>query len=153
MFVDKVKIKIKAGDGGNGAVSFLRDKFTIKGGPDGGDGGKGGDIVFVCTDKKNTLVDYYYKRKYFAENGESGSKRNMDGKNGDSLMLEVPVGTLVRNALTNEILCDLKADGAKYVALKGGKGGRGNCDKSCESHENLTNQEANTIETNLTSML
>jgi len=126
MFVDKVKITIKAGDGGNGAISFLRDKFTIKGGPDGGDGGKGGDVVIVCTSAKNTLIDYYYKRKFFADNGENGSKRNMDGKNGASLKLEVPVGTIVRNAETNEILCDLKEDKAEFIVLRGGKGGRGN---------------------------
>ncbi len=126
MFVDKVKIFLKAGDGGNGSSSFLRDKFTMKGGPDGGDGGNGGNIIITCTNKKNTLIDYYYKRKFLAENGENGAKRNMDGKNGANLVLEVPVGTIVRNALTNEILCDLKVDGSSYTILRGGKGGRGN---------------------------
>ncbi len=126
MFVDKVRITLKAGDGGNGATSFLRDKFTMKGGPDGGDGGRGGDIVFKCTDRKNTLIDYYYKRKFVAENGENGAKRNMDGKNGNNLVLEVPVGTVVKNPITGEILCDLKNDGFTYTILKGGNGGKGN---------------------------
>lgn len=126
MFVDKVKILIKAGNGGDGATSFLRDKFTMKGGPDGGDGGRGGDVVFACTDSKNTLIDYYYKRKYFAANGENGAKRNCDGKNGENMVLEVPVGTVIKSAETGEILCDLKVNKSSYRILKGGSGGRGN---------------------------
>ncbi|MBQ7132477.1 MAG: GTPase ObgE [Oscillospiraceae bacterium] len=125
MFVDKAKIKVKAGDGGDGAVSFHREKYVAAGGPDGGDGGKGGNVIFVVDDNFSTLIDFRYKRKYIAENGENGGSRNCTGKNGSDLIVKVPRGTLVRDANTGRIIADLSSDEPKIIA-KGGKGGKGN---------------------------
>lgn len=125
MFVDKVKILIRAGNGGNGAVSFHREKYVAAGGPDGGDGGKGGDIVFVMDEGLSTLVDFRYKRKFVAENGENGSKRNRTGKNAPDLIIRVPKGTLVKEAATGRILADISTNEPVVVA-RGGKGGAGN---------------------------
>ena len=125
MFVDTAKIFIKAGDGGNGAVSFHREKYVAAGGPDGGDGGKGGDIVFQVDDNLSTLADFRYKRKYMAEPGKPGGKAKCFGKSGQNLVILVPRGTLVREAESGRILCDLSAD-EPFVAAKGGRGGWGN---------------------------
>lgn len=125
MFVDLVKIKIKAGDGGDGAVAFHREKYVAAGGPDGGDGGKGGDIVFVADDNLSTLVDFRYKRKYVANRGENGRKNNCFGKKGDDLVIRVPRGTIVKDAKTNTIMADISTD-EKFVVAKGGRGGWGN---------------------------
>ena len=125
MFVDVAKIKIKAGDGGNGAVSFHREKYVAAGGPDGGDGGKGGNIVFAADDNLSTLSDFRYKRKYQAENGHPGGARRCFGKSGQDLIIAVPRGTLIREAETGRILADV-SDDAPYVAAKGGRGGWGN---------------------------
>lgn len=125
MFVDKAKIKIKAGDGGDGAVSFHREKYVAAGGPDGGDGGKGGDVVFQVDDNFSTLIDFRYKRKYVAERGQNGAARNCTGKSAPSLIIRVPRGTVVREASTGRIMADMSTDEPKILA-KGGNGGKGN---------------------------
>ena len=125
MFVDKAKIRIKAGDGGDGAVSFHREKYVASGGPDGGDGGRGGDIVFAADDNLSTLLDFRYKRKYFAEKGENGGARNCTGRNAPDLVIKVPRGTVIKDANTGRILADISTEEPKTVA-KGGKGGKGN---------------------------
>ncbi|MCM1022917.1 MAG: GTPase ObgE [Prevotella sp.] len=125
MFVDKAKIKIKAGDGGDGAVSFHREKYVASGGPDGGDGGKGGDIVFVVDDNFSTLEDFRYKRKYTAERGDNGSSGNKTGKNAPDLIIKVPRGTLIRELPSERIMADMSGDEPKILA-RGGKGGKGN---------------------------
>ncbi len=125
MFVDVAKIKIKAGNGGNGAVSFHREKYVNAGGPDGGDGGKGGDVVFVVDDNLSTLVDFRYKRKYVAANGEDGGSNNCTGRGAKDLIIKVPRGTLVKNAQTGRLIADLSGDEPKIIA-HGGRGGKGN---------------------------
>lgn len=125
MFVDEAKIYIKAGDGGDGCVSFHREKYIAAGGPDGGDGGKGGDIVFKVDDNISNLIDFRYKRKYVAEKGQNGSAKNCTGRNAPDLVVSVPRGTVVREAETGRILADLSGDEPVVIA-KGGKGGRGN---------------------------
>ncbi len=125
MFVDYAKIKLKAGNGGNGAVAFHREKFVAAGGPDGGDGGRGGDILFQPDDNLSTLADFRYKRKYNAQNGENGRGRNCTGKNGENLIIKVPRGTLVREAETGRLLADISTDEPQLVA-KGWRGGWGN---------------------------
>jgi len=125
MFVDKVKIRIKAGDGGNGAVSFHREKYVAAGGPDGGDGGLGGNIVFVADTNLSTLVDFKFKKRYFAENGKNGAGKRCNGKSAPDLTIRVPKGTVVRNAETGRIMADLSEDEPVVVA-RGGKGGWGN---------------------------
>ena len=122
MFVDKAKIKIKAGNGGDGAVSFHREKYVASGGPDGGDGGKGGDIVFQVDDNFSTLIDFRYKRKYAAKNGEPGGARNGTGRSAEDLIIKVPRGTVIRNAVTGRIMADISTDEPQILA-KGGKGG------------------------------
>ena len=126
MFSDFAKIFIKAGDGGNGAVTFHREKYVAAGGPDGGDGGKGGNVVFVADKNINTLMDFRYKRKYIAENGGNGRDAKRNGKNGQNLEIKVPVGTLIREAESNLVICDLKEDGQNMTIAKGGSGGWGN---------------------------
>ncbi|WP_294588036.1 GTPase ObgE [uncultured Ruminococcus sp.] len=125
MFVDQAKIYIKAGDGGDGAVSFHREKYVAAGGPDGGDGGKGGDIVFVVDDNISNLIDFRYKRKYVAEKGQNGSGKNCSGRNAQDLVVKVPRGTVVREIKSGRILADLSTD-EPIVIAHGGKGGRGN---------------------------
>ena len=125
MIVDKVKIFIKAGDGGDGAVSLHREKYVPKGGPDGGDGGNGGNIVFVADKNMRTLMDFRMKRKYVAERGENGGKKNMRGKNGKDLEIAVPEGTVVIDAETGRVAADMRP-GTKKIVLFGGKGGLGN---------------------------
>ena len=125
MFVDKAKIYIKAGDGGDGAVSFHREKYVAAGGPDGGDGGKGGDIVFVVDTNISTLIDFRYKRKYVAEKGQNGGAGNCTGRNAADLIIKVPQGTVIRDAATGRIMADMSTDEPKVIA-RGGKGGKGN---------------------------
>ena len=125
MFVDKVKIFVKAGNGGNGAVAFHREKFVAQGGPDGGDGGTGGSIVLRVDDNMSTLMDFRYKRKYSAPNGNDGEGGRRRGKNGENLVILVPRGTVVRDAETNEIIKDM-SDSEDFVLCKGGRGGWGN---------------------------
>jgi GTP-binding protein len=126
MFVDKVKIHIKAGNGGNGSVSFRREKYIPNGGPDGGDGGNGGDIIFTVNSGLHTLMDFRYKKKFVAENGEDGRGQKRFGKSGEPLLIEVPPGTIVRDEQTGLVLADLKEPGQQKVLARGGRGGKGN---------------------------
>ena len=126
MFVDRVKIHIKGGDGGDGCVSFYRAKYITHGGPDGGDGGKGGSVIFVGDENMNTLMDFRFKRMFKAEPGQPGGKRNRFGKDGQSIVIKVPKGTVIREASTNKIMADITKNGEEKVLIKGGKGGRGN---------------------------
>lgn len=126
MFVDKAKIKIKAGNGGDGAVSFHREKYVASGGPDGGNGGKGGDIVFVADDNFSTLIDFRYKKKYIAENGQNGGSNRCTGKSAPDLVIKVPRGTVIKDAETGRIMADISSDAPEILA-KGGNGGKGNC--------------------------
>lgn len=125
-FVDKVKIFIKAGDGGDGAASFHREKYVMRGGPDGGDGGKGGNVVFVADKDMNTLLDFRFMRHYRAERGENGKAKMSRGKDGKDMIIKVPVGTLVRDLASSRIVADMTHQGKQKVVLHGGKGGRGN---------------------------
>ncbi len=125
-FVDKVKLYVKAGDGGDGAVAFLREKFRPRGGPAGGDGGKGGDVIFVATKDKHTLYDLKFQKHLKAENGRPGGGKKKHGRNGRDLIVEVPVGTVVKDAQTGEVIADLIKDGQRAVIAKGGRGGKGN---------------------------
>lgn len=125
MFVDIAKIKIKGGNGGNGAVAFHREKYIASGGPDGGDGGKGGNIIFKVDDNLSTLADFRYKRKYVAENGSDGSGSHRSGKKGQDLIIRVPRGTVIRENASGVIMADLSSD-EEFIAAKGGKGGWGN---------------------------
>ena len=126
MFLDRVTITIKAGDGGNGHTSFFRSKLTMNGGPDGGDGGKGGDVIFEVDKNSNNLVDFYYQKHYRAQNGENGGKHHCAGKAGEDLIVKVPRGTIIRDKETNRIICDMFYPDDRYTVLKGGLGGRGN---------------------------
>lgn len=126
MFVDKAKITIISGKGGNGAVSFRREPYVPEGGPDGGDGGKGGDVIFVADRNLRTLMDFRYKRKYEAESGQDGMKKNRYGKQGNNLEIRVPVGTMIMDEETGLLMKDLKEDGDSLIAARGGKGGKGN---------------------------
>ncbi len=125
MFVDKAKIKIKAGNGGDGAISFHREKYVASGGPDGGNGGKGGDVVFVADDNFSSLIDFRYKRKYVAKNGENGGAKRCTGKSAENLIIRVPRGTVIRDAETGRIMADISGDEPQIIA-KGGRGGLGN---------------------------
>ena len=126
MFVDYVKIIIKSGDGGNGAATFRREKYVAAGGPDGGDGGRGGDIYFEVDPDANTLIDFRYNKKYKAENGQNGSGGHKFGKSGEDLVVKVPLGTIVKDAETGKVIVDLDKPGQKELVLKGGRGGKGN---------------------------
>ena len=126
MFVDIAEIKIKSGNGGNGLVSFHREKYVAAGGPDGGDGGKGGDVTFLADAQLSTLMDFRYRKQYKAGNGEDGRAKKCFGKDGESLTIKVPAGTLIRDTESGKIIADLKHDGDTFVAAKGGKGGWGN---------------------------
>ena len=126
MFADRAKIFIKSGKGGDGHVSFRREKYVPDGGPDGGDGGNGGSIIFVVDESLNTLTDYRHIRKYVAEPGEDGSKRNCHGKNGNDLILSVPAGTVIKEAESMKVIADMSGDNKTFLILKGGRGGQGN---------------------------
>ena len=125
MFVDKVRITVSGGRGGDGAVAFHREKYVASGGPDGGDGGHGGSVILRVNDNLSTLLDFRYKRKYAAQAGTNGSGRNMSGKRGENLIIQVPRGTVVRDAETNAIIVDMST-GEDFVLAKGGRGGWGN---------------------------
>ncbi len=126
MFSDVAKIYVKAGDGGNGAVTFHREKYVAAGGPDGGDGGRGGSVILVADKGVNTLIDFRYKRKYIADNGENGKDANRNGKNAEDLLVKVPVGTIVKEQESELVICDLNTDGQRFTVAKGGIGGWGN---------------------------
>ena len=126
MFADRARIIIRSGKGGDGHVSFRREKYVPNGGPDGGDGGRGGDIIFQVDEGLNTLTDFRHKRKYAAGNGETGKKRNCHGKNGEDLVIKVPAGTIIRDAESNKVIADMSGDNTRQIILKGGRGGLGN---------------------------
>ncbi len=126
MFADRATIIIKSGKGGNGHVSFRREKYVPDGGPDGGDGGKGGDIIFEVDDGLNTLTDYRHRRKFAAQPGEEGGKRNCHGKNGADLILKVPAGTVIKDAESGKVIADMSGDNRRQIILFGGRGGLGN---------------------------
>ena len=126
MFVDRVKIHVKGGNGGNGMVSFFRAKYITHGGPDGGDGGRGGDVIFVGNESMGTLMDFRYKRMFKAGNGQDGGKRNCFGKDGESVVIKVPVGTVIREAESGKIMADITKHGEEKILIHGGKGGKGN---------------------------
>ena len=126
MFTDYTKIIIKAGNGGNGAISFRREKYVAAGGPDGGDGGKGGDVYFKVDKDKNTLIDFRYNKKFKATNGENGSGARCTGKSGNDIYIGVPIGTIIKDAETGKIIADLSNPEQVECVLKGGRGGRGN---------------------------
>lgn len=126
MFIDKARIFVKSGNGGNGAVSFRREKYVPAGGPDGGDGGNGASVIFEVDLGLRTLMDFKYQRKYVAEHGEDGSKKRKAGRNGEDLILKVPPGTIIRDEATGLVIVDLKEEGDRAVVAKGGRGGKGN---------------------------
>lgn len=126
MFADSARIIIKSGKGGDGHVSFRREKYVPNGGPDGGDGGKGGDVIFQVDEGLNTLTDFRHRRKYAAENGEEGRKRNCHGKNGADIIVKVPAGTIIRDAETDKVIADMSGDNTRQIILRGGRGGKGN---------------------------
>ena len=126
MFTDYTKIIIKSGDGGNGAATFRREKYVAAGGPDGGDGGKGGDIYFTVDKDKNTLIDFRYNKRYKAGNGQNGSGNHCNGRYGEDLYVKVPIGTVVKDAETGKVIADLSKPNQTELILKGGRGGRGN---------------------------
>ncbi|MDO5133549.1 MAG: GTPase ObgE [Eubacteriales bacterium] len=126
MFIDKARIIVSSGKGGDGHVSFRREKYVPAGGPDGGDGGKGGDVVFVVDDGLNTLTDFRHVRKYAAQHGEDGKKKRMAGKSGQDIEIKVPAGTVIREAASGKVIVDMSGDTRRFVLLKGGRGGNGN---------------------------
>lgn len=126
IFVDQVKILIKSGNGGDGCISFRREKYIPNGGPDGGDGGRGGDIIFVVDDSLNTLYDFRHRKHYKAQNGEPGKGSNCHGKNAQDLIIKVPRGTIIKEAESEKVIVDLAYDDSRIALLKGGRGGKGN---------------------------
>lgn len=126
MFTDTSKIFIQAGSGGNGAVTFHREKYVAAGGPDGGDGGNGGNVVALADKDISTLMDFRYKKKYAAQNGENGKDSRRSGRNGEDLIIKFPPGTIIKDAETNKVICDLKHDGDRFIIARGGSGGWGN---------------------------
>jgi GTP-binding protein len=126
MFIDYAEIEVKAGDGGSGAVTFRREKYVPKGGPSGGNGGNGGSVYLVADENLSTLLDFRYKRKYVAGKGQPGGSSLKDGKNGEDVIIKVPVGTIVKDSETGKVLFDLSVNGQKVLVAKGGKGGKGN---------------------------
>src|SRR5581483_6239697 len=126
MFIDRVVVKVKAGDGGSGIISFRREKFVPMGGPDGGDGGRGGDIILVGDSNLSTLLDYTYRDSWTAPNGEHGSGSNRSGRSGGDVEMPVPIGTIVRDLETDERLGEILEDGQRIIVAQGGRGGKGN---------------------------
>lgn len=135
MFIDHATIYVRAGRGGNGCISFRREKFVPKGGPDGGNGGNGGNVVIRADRNMTTLMDFRYKRTYHAENGEHGKGANKTGKSGGDIVLNVPCGTIVRDADTHEIIADLVEHGATVIVARGGKGGKGNAEFATSTNQ------------------
>ena len=123
MFADRAKIIIRSGKGGNGHVSFRRELFVPDGGPDGGDGGRGGDVIFVVDEGLNTLSEFRHRRKFSATDGEEGGKRKCHGKDGEDIILKVPEGTVIKDAASGKVIADMSGDNKKVTVLKGGKGG------------------------------
>ena len=123
MFADRAKIYIRSGKGGDGHVSFRRELFVPDGGPDGGDGGNGGDVIFEVDEGLNTLTDYRHKRKYAAQGGQEGGKRNCHGKSGADIVLKVPEGTVIKDAESGKVIADMSGENRRQIILKGGRGG------------------------------
>mgnify|MGYP001580865297 FL=1 len=126
MFIDTAKILVKSGNGGNGCISFRREKYVAMGGPNGGDGGNGGSVILVADRNLTTLLDFTYRRKYVADNGEDGGNSKCFGKKGEDLYIKVPIGTVVKDVETGKTMVDLAKEGDSYVVARGGKGGKGN---------------------------
>ena len=126
MFADRAKIYVRSGKGGDGHVSFRREKYVPNGGPDGGDGGDGGNVIFEVDNGLNTLTDFRHIRKYTAENGENGNKKNCRGKNGTDVIIKVPYGTVIKEGESGKVITDMSGENRRFVLLKGGKGGKGN---------------------------
>ena len=141
MFIDEVKIRVKAGDGGNGCLAFRREKYVPRGGPSGGDGGRGGDVVLVASDHHNTLLHFRFNPEHTAERGRHGEGSNRTGRDGESIEVPVPVGTLVYDADTGELLHDFTHAGDRFVIAKGGRGGRGNQHFATPTHQAPTEHE------------
>lgn len=141
MFIDRAKIHVKAGDGGNGMSSFRREKFVPKGGPSGGDGGRGGDVILIVDPNTNTLIDFRYKRKFAADRGVNGQTKNMHGRYAEPLYIKVPPGTIVRDEETGEVVADLTTEGQQAVVAAGGRGGRGNARFVSSTHRAPTFSE------------
>jgi GTP-binding protein len=141
MFIDQVKVYMKAGDGGDGCVSFRREKYVPRGGPNGGDGGKGGDVALKATANLSTLLDLKYQQHYMAKRGGHGQGKNMHGRNGPDVIIPVPQGTVVRDAGSGELLADLTEEGQAVVVARGGKGGRGNAHFATPTHQAPTHAE------------
>ncbi len=135
MFIDYAKIIVKAGDGGSGCVAFRREKYVPKGGPSGGDGGKGGDVIVMADRHLHTLLDFKYHRRFRAQRGRHGGGDNMTGRSGDDLIIRMPVGTVIKEASTGEVLVDLVHDGQQAVVARGGRGGRGNARFVTPTHQ------------------
>ena len=148
MFVDTAKVIVTAGKGGDGAVSFRREIYVDKGGPDGGNGGKGGDVIFVATNGENTLLDFRYQPNLRAQDGGAGAKRDRHGKNGDNLYVNVPVGTVVKR--DGEVLADLTEEGEEVVVARGGDGGFGNAHFKSSVRQTPRMAEVGDRETHLT---
>lgn len=142
MFIDYAVIEIQSGKGGDGAVAFRREKFVPKGGPSGGNGGKGGNILFEANQNLNTLLDFKYKRKYKAGNGENGGTSLKDGKNGKDIIIKVPVGTMIKDFDTNKLICDLNKPAQKTIIANGGKGGKGNSKFATPTNQTPRNAES-----------
>jgi GTP-binding protein len=141
MFVDEVKIRVKAGDGGNGCVAFRREKYVPRGGPSGGDGGRGGDVILVSSEHYNTLLHFRFNPEHKAERGRHGEGSNRTGRDGASIELPVPVGTLVYDAETGALLHDFTRPGERFVVARGGRGGRGNARFATSTHQAPTEHE------------
>ncbi len=135
MFVDLAKIYVKAGDGGRGCVSFRREKFVPKGGPDGGDGGRGGNVIAKANAQLNTLLDHKYQQHYYCKHAGDGSGQQMHGADSDAIIINVPVGTMIRDYITGEVIGDLTEDGQEIVIAKGGRGGKGNTFFKSSTHQ------------------
>ncbi|MDQ1265822.1 MAG: GTPase [Bacteroidota bacterium] len=134
-FIDLAKITVKSGDGGKGHISFRREKFVPKGGPDGGNGGDGGDVVIIAEPHLSTLLDFKYKSNYTAENGKEGGKNRCTGKNGKSIIIKVPCGTVIKDPLDEDIIADLAEPKAEFIIAPGGKGGRGNSEFATSTNQ------------------
>ncbi|MEE8574672.1 MAG: GTPase ObgE [Thermodesulfobacteriota bacterium] len=134
-FIDEAKISVASGKGGAGAVSFRREKFVPRGGPNGGDGGEGASVIFVSNLNPSSLLDFRYKRSYQAESGGDGGGKDCHGKNGEDLLLKVPVGTIIKDAGSGEVLHDFTEDGEQFVCVKGGRGGKGNAFFKSSTHQ------------------
>lgn len=133
-FIDEVKIRVVAGKGGNGCVSFRREKYVPRGGPDGGDGGPGGSVLLEASERKHSLLDFQFRNQYRAPTGGGGEGQNRHGRSGEDLVLEVPVGTVAKDTETGEVLADLTEPGQRWVAAKGGRGGKGNAHFTSSTH-------------------